>query len=149
MFFAQKLFICQNIFLVRSLPLWNSWMINSGSTFSFWCSRNLLFWSTQQFIRQVFNFSFIPTVKQQSVFQWALFLQLKQRNASLENAFCIIICHTIPVWFKGSHLNQTFERKDVPHFLRAYLVTAKFSFAKMQLQLKLLKLGCEKNKARN
>lgn len=141
MFFAQKLFIWQNIFLVRSLPLWNTWIINSGGTFSFWCSWNLLFWATQQFIMQVYNFSYIPTLKQQSVFQWALFLQLRQCNASLENTFCIIICHKITVWFTGSHLNQTFERKDVPHFLRAYLVTAKFSFAKMQLQLKLIKVG--------
>lgn len=130
MCFAQKLFVWQNILLVRSSPLWNTWIINSGSTFSFWCSWNLLLWATQQFLMQVYKFSFIPTLKQQSAFQWALFLQLRQCNASVENTFCIIICHTITVWFEGSHSNQTFERKDVPHFLRAYLVTAKFPFAK-------------------
>lgn len=137
----KKLFIWQSIFLVRSLPLWNTWIINSGSTFSFWSSWNLLFWAAQLFIMQVYNSSFTPTLKQQSVFQWALFLQLRQRNASWENAFCIIICHKITVWFKGSHFNQTLESKDVPHLLRAYLVTAKFAFAKMQLQLKLIKVG--------
>lgn len=128
---AQKLFIWQKMFLLRSLTLWKTWIINSEST-SFWCSWNLLFWAAQQYIMQVYNSSFIPRLKQQSVFQWALFLQLRHCNANLENVFYIIICHKITLWFKASHLNQTFERKDVPHFLSAYLVTAKFSFAEMQ-----------------